>query len=370
MLRNWFLVRSGAVTRLAIVLWIALAVMGMTTMAYAGSDGRRGTAGASELLIPVGPRGSALGGTIVADVLGIESMYWNPAGLGGSAGTEVLVTHTQYFADMKLNYAGITTKAGGFGTLGLSVKILSVGDVIVTTEQAPDGTGEILHPTFSTIGMAWGRSFTDRVNFGAIANWVHEDVANNIADGLAFDFGVQYDADWRGLRLGMVLRNMGTSMEFSGPGFETSGRDPNADPNAGPRTVSFSSDAFEMPSHLVLSASSALMSSNQQKLLALAAFQSNNFSGDQIRGGLEWGYREMATVRASYFGTFTGTIDPSSGEETVAFEGGDDLQEGLALGAGFKTRFGDAGKMGVDLCWRPARTQFDDIIEFGLSLSF
>jgi hypothetical protein len=191
-----------------------------------------------------------------------------------------------------------------------------------------------------------------------------------VADGLAFDFGVQYDADWRGLRLGMVMKNIGTSMEFSGPGFDISGRDPNADPNANPRTVSFSSDGFEMPSYLVLSASSTLMRNNSSSLNALAAFQGNNFSGDQLSGGLEWAYRDMASLRASYFGTFTGTIDPDSGEETTAFESGDDLYEGFALGAGFKTRFGDAGKIGLDLAYRPVRALFDDILELGVRLSF
>src|SRR5438105_3485045 len=88
--------------------------------AWAGSDERKGTDGALELMLPVGARGSALGGTVVSDVSGSEAIYWNPAGLTSVERPEVLFTHTNYFADMKLNYAAVATKAGGLGVIGFN----------------------------------------------------------------------------------------------------------------------------------------------------------------------------------------------------------------------------------------------------------
>jgi len=349
---------------------VAALALALVPRAHAGSDGRKGTAGASELQIPVGPRSTALGGAVAADVSGIEAMFWNPAGLAASGGTEASFSQASYFADMKVSYAGIATKAGDFGTLGLAAKILSVGDVIVTTEQAPDGTGEVLDPTFTVLGLSWGKPFTDRVNFGATVNWVHEDVANNVANGIAFDFGVQYATEWHGLRFGMAAKNIGSSMSFSGPGFEIPTRDPAADPNAGNRQVSFSSANFEMPSYLVLSSSALVARNSVSKLMALGAFQNNNFSGDQLRGGLEWSYRDFVAVRGSYFGTFNGTTDQTTGEETFSFDSGDDLYSGFALGGGVSTRFGDAGRLGIDLAWKPVKQQFDDIVEFGIRMTF
>ena len=61
-------------------------------------------------------------------------------------GTELMFTNTQYIADMKVNYAAVATHAGGLGVLGLQRQVLSIGDIVVTTEDAPDGTGEILKP--------------------------------------------------------------------------------------------------------------------------------------------------------------------------------------------------------------------------------
>jgi hypothetical protein len=362
--------RGGAAFRLPLWWLVAAAAVLAAADARAGSDGRRGTSGATELQIPVGARGTALGGAVASDATGIEAMFWNPAGLGATTGTEALFSHTRYFADMKLNYAGVATRAGRFGTFGLTAKVLSVGDVIVTTEQAPDGTGEILNPTFSVLGLGWGRAFTDRVNFGATVNYVHEEIANNTATGFAFDFGVQYGTDWHSFRFGMALRNIGRTMEFTGPGFEIPIRDPAADPNAGNRTLSFSSAAFELPSYLVLSSGAVLARNANSTLSALAAFQNNNFAGDQIRGGLEWGYRDLVMVRGSYFGTFNGTIDAATGNETFTFKGGDDLYEGWALGGGVTTRFGEAGKLGVDVAWRPTRSQFDDIVDVALRVNF
>jgi hypothetical protein len=363
---------KGLIARFVVRALVLSSLLGLVAgPAFAGSEGRKGTAGAQELRIPVGARGSALGGAVASDVSGVEAMFWNPAGLASVTGTDVMFTHQQYFADMKVNYAGVATKVGGLGVLGLSAKVLSVGDIFVTTEAAPDGTGEVLTPTFSVLGASWARQFTDRVNFGGSLNYVSENIVDNTASGLAFDFGVQYVTDWRGFRLGMVMKNFGTAMTYRGPGFEAGIHDPNSDPNANPRALSFSSTAFEMPSYFTLSTSWNLLQSSQAKLTALATFQNNNFSGDNLRGGLEWTYRDLVALRGSYFGTFNGTVDQVTGDETFKFGSGDDLYKGWALGAGLNAKMGDASKLGVDFAWKPVNSGiFDDIYEVGVHLRF
>ena len=150
---------SRLVVRVLVVLALLACAAGP---AFAGSDERKGTGGALELRLPVGPRGTALGGSVVSDAAGIDALFWNPAGLATIQRTEATFSHTQYIADMKLNYAAVGTHLG-LGALAFNAKVLSVGDVIVTTEDAPDGTGEILSPTFSVLGASYARQFTDRV---------------------------------------------------------------------------------------------------------------------------------------------------------------------------------------------------------------
>jgi hypothetical protein len=363
---------EGVMARFVLRALVLTALLGLAAApASAGSEGRKGTAGAMELRIPVGTRGTALGGAVACDVTGVESMFWNPAGLGNVTGTDVMFSHQSYFADMKLNYAGLASKVGGLGVLGLSVKVLSIGDIYVTTEQAPDGTGEILTPTFSVMGASWGRQFTDRVNFGASVNFVTENIVDNSASGVAMDLGFQYITDWHGFRLGMVMKNYGTSMSFSGPGFEISAPDPNQDPNADVHKLSYSSTKFEMPSYMTLSTCYNLMQSSKNKLVALAAFQNNNFTGDNLRGGLEWSYRDLIALRGSYFGSFNGTIDQTTGEESFAWGSGDDLYDGWAFGAGLATHLGTGSRLGVDFAYRPVKEgRFDDTMELGVNLKF
>jgi len=133
MLRMKQSARSGRASRILILVLAAAMAIALVPRAHAGSDGRRGTSGASELAIPVGPRSSALGGAVASDVSGIEAIYWNPAGLALSQGTEVLFSQTSYYADMKVSYAGASTKAGNFGTLGLLqwLLILPVGALLL-----------------------------------------------------------------------------------------------------------------------------------------------------------------------------------------------------------------------------------------------
>jgi hypothetical protein len=370
MRRTAFLIWS-AVRRLApVVLLPGMVIAAGVLDAHAGSSRRTGTAGAPELSIPVGPRGLALGGTVASDVMGLESIFWNPAGLGSIERTEAMFAHQQYIADLKLNNASIGTRLGGFGVLAFNAKLLSIGDIFVTTEDAPEGTGEVLTPTFGVFGVSWGRQFTDRVRFGATINYVTESIANNSARGVAFDFGAQYDTGWNGLKLGIVAKNIGSSMSYSGPGFEDVFVPPDADPTASGRTYSLTSASFEMPSYFQLGLCYDLLSNAQQRLAVLGTFQSNNFSGDELRGGLEWSYRNLFQLRTSYYGSFTGTVDPATLEEESDFRGGDDVYTGLALGGGMSLARGEGGHLGFDIAWRPVRDYFDDTVDIGFHLSF
>lgn len=352
----------------AVFILLALA----TGLAFAGSDERKGTSGADELQIPIGARGTALGTSVVSDVVGIESIFWNPAGLAAIEGTEAMFSHQQYFADQKLNYAAVAAKVGGWGVIGFNAKVLSVGDVFVTTEDAPEGTGEIFNPTFTVLGMTYARQFTDRVMFGLTLNLDNERIQNTSASGVAFDFGVQYLTGWNGLKLGMCMKNFGTSMEFTGPDFETNLRPPDTDPSSQNRTFRSTSAKFEMPSFFTLAASYDLVQNAQNHLALMGSFRNNNFTGDNFSGGAEWSYKNMFALRGSYFGSLTTTEDFATGDETGKFTGGDDLYTGLALGLGTNVKTGNSS-LGVDVSWRPLKselTAFTDIVEVGLRIKF
>jgi hypothetical protein len=346
---------------------LLLAVSGT---AYAGSDERKGTGGALEMRIPVGPRGTALGGAVVSSTDGIEALFFNPAGLAGLTGTEAIFSNTQYFADMQVNYVGIATQVGGFGALGLSVKALNVGEILVTTEAAPEGTGDIIDPTFTVIGVSYAREFTDRVRFGGTVSFVNEAIRSVSASGIAFDFGVMYATGWRTLNLGLAMKNFGTTMQFDGDELGSSQTVSGSDPSSSPRTLRATSSKFEMPSYFSLGAAYDLVDNSQYQLKAMGAFQNNNFVGDNVCAGLEWVYRKQIALRASYLGSITSTLDAATGTESVEFDSGDDLYSGWALGGSAGVKAGSTA-LDIDFSYRPMKDSFfDDVYEVGVKLKF
>src|SRR5439155_14289533 len=130
-------------------------------------------------------------------------------------------------------------------------------------------------------------------------NYVNERILDNTAGGVAFDFGVQYVTGFRGLRLGMVMKNFGPGMTFNGPGGQVNVIPPGTDPTGSNRTFEPTQASFEMPSYFTLGASYDVWNKSDMKLAAVGAFQNNNFTGDDLRGGMEWSYRDLFALRGS-----------------------------------------------------------------------
>ena len=84
-------------TFLALIIIIGL----VASVIEAGSKKRRGTAGAQELLIPVGSRGTAMAGAYVAGISGLEAIEWNMAGLSGMSNNgQVMSSYSSWIADI------------------------------------------------------------------------------------------------------------------------------------------------------------------------------------------------------------------------------------------------------------------------------
>ncbi len=344
------------------IISLALLVLLAASTAIAGNNERAGTTGATELRIPVGGRANGIGGAVVADASGAEGLFWNPAGIANADGGDASYAFTNYFADMDLNWLGFTTGMGA-GTLGFGLKLLNVGDLIVTTEAAPEGTGEIISPTFSVLGISYGRALTDRVMIGTTFNVVSESILQERATGLGFDFGFQYLLPGEGLQFGLAIKNIGPKMKFAGGDLEQTFVPPGGDPNARRRTFSASSSAFELPSYVQMGASYRVVENAQNTLMLNGDFQSNSFSSDEFRGGVEWAWS-----------------NDSSKQTTIAFRGGYNHADGTGIfgqaataGLGLNFKLGDS-RMRIDYARNFNIDSdvdfFDDIDTIGLSYTF
>ena len=109
---------------------------------FAGDVSRKGSTGADQLLVPVGARGIATGGAFHSGLYGLESIYYNPAGLDLTKGTEAMFSYMTYLADINVSYFAVSTVLGDMGSFALSFKTFDFGEIPVTTNDFPDGTGK------------------------------------------------------------------------------------------------------------------------------------------------------------------------------------------------------------------------------------
>lgn len=326
--------------------------------AWAGSETRIGTGGAHYLRLPVGARTVGLFGSNAGSVAGAEALFYNPAGLPATeAGTEVAFSYARQIADMDLNYVALAQKLGGFGSLGFSVKVLSVGDIIFTSETSPDGNGEIFSPTLSTLGLTYGKALTDRVNFGATVSYLSERIHEANATGVAFDFGFQYDTGFQGVRLGLAMKNYGAPQTFGGPGFERNQTLQEDDPQSAPHTQRLLSSEFELPSAFAGAVTWPVLR-GVNNLAIHGLYQANSFDVDEFRLGAEFGWRRDFALRVGYLYNSHQTDD----DDTSLY--------GLAYGAGVRVPVGDASSLHVDYAGQLVSEFFDDIHHVGLTFQF
>ncbi len=284
------------------ILIILLAFILLLAMdAFAGGGKRTGTGGASELLIPVGPRGIAMAEANLSTSTGIEALFWNPAGVAlMQNNADVIFSHMSYIADIGVDYGAIAANFEGFGVISFSIKTLSVGDILITTTSNPDGTGETFSPSFIVAGLSYSRQLTEAISIGLTTNFISERMADVSASGVAFDVGVMYQnlADINGLSLGVVIKNLGPEMKYSGGGLFQQGQIDNV--NRPPTFYTVDAAAFELPANFQLGLGYTPVLDEINSLQFSGIYQNNNFSGDEYKIGGEYGYNNTFFVRAGY----------------------------------------------------------------------
>ncbi|RMD98505.1 MAG: hypothetical protein D6814_07460 [Calditrichaeota bacterium] len=314
----------------------------------AGNPKRRGTSGAQELLIPVGSRGTALGGAVVASTRGIDALYWNPAGVASvDASAQLIASNLRYIADINVNYAAVTGHFGGLGWLGFSIKTLDFGQIAVTTEENPDGTGEHFSPTFLTLTGTYARAMTDRILFGATVKVISEEITRERATGIAFDFGLQYSTGPKGVRLGVALKNLGGNMKFDGPDLEEKVNIPGQRAGSRVRNLRIPLNPFELPTTLELGISYEWALNEQNSLTFNGSFLNDNFGLDMYSGGIEYNLNNIVFLRGGLSLGYDVQDDSFKSQEA-------DFLFGPSFGGGVQYELASGLKLAVDYAFRSA----------------
>jgi hypothetical protein len=288
---------THAAKSIAILACVVLAV----SQTFAGAGNRAGTNGASELLIPVGTRDIALGGSTVSTSTGVEAIFWNPAGTARmNSSADLYFSHMSYFADIGVNYGAVSAGIEGFGVLSLSIKALAIDEIAVTTTRDPDGTGQSFKPQYFTVGVVYARQLSDRIAVGLTGNLISERLGDVSATGVSFDIGVLYEnlASINGLSFGIVVKNIGPQMTFDGSGLLQTA---SVSGQHRPATLyQVQAASFELPSSINFGVGYKRQINDMFGLAGTSTFQSNNFTDDEYRFGLEASYQDLLYLRGGY----------------------------------------------------------------------
>lgn len=197
---------------------IALAV----TAANAGAQGGSSSDGALFLLLPVGAQTVGMAQATVAERLGSESIWSNPAAIARQEKREAAIHHSETIA-ARGDVITLVFPRKNIGAFALSMNVLDFGNQQITD---PGGTpiGLVLPRnllfagTFATsIGQSLSVGMTyKRLQYRVDCSGQCANVTTFSASSSAVDVGAQYDVPGdSSIRLGAAIRNVGTRLQIN-----------------------------------------------------------------------------------------------------------------------------------------------------------
>ena len=284
---------------------VAVMMLLSTESAWAGNDNRRGTAGATELLINPWARSSGWGSVNVANARGLDAFYSNIAGLSFIPKLEISYANTMLYGGKNGLNSGASVNAFSLGlrvfdngVLGLGLMTMSFGDIDVRTVESPEAINGTFSPTLMNINVAYAHSFTLSIHGGVNLKIISESTDNVSGSAFAVDAGIQYVTGANDeLKFGISLKNWGPSYSFGGTGMSfTFVNDASND-----MTAEYRSGEMELPTCLNIGLSyDFYFELWKQKISLAGAFTSNAFLKDNIAFGIEYGLLDIVNLRCGY----------------------------------------------------------------------
>ena len=311
---------------------------------------------ATWLLLPGDARGAALGGSFAAVATGVQSMYWNPAGLPLSDQKGAALSYTPYVADTHHLWAGFSTPLrGGEWALGVSITSFGFSDQPVYTTDQQTGTGDTYSVAETAIGATLGMQLSDKFSVGFTGKYLSDQLGQTTASGFAVDFGTNYHAKLAGkaIRASFTILDYGSSLTFGGAGLNTSVAPTGQGVEDQPAALR--SSPSDLPTQFHVGLAYDLASSQSNRLTVSSEFWQPSDATPGFGLAAEYALN-VSNVQAALRGSWSylkdNTQDASSAFTQGAFKSNLSTGlDGLALGGGLQSKvFGSS--IGVDYAYR------------------
>ena len=314
---------------------------------YSGNKDRIGEAGAPELLINPLASSTALHSANSVFATGVDAIFLNPGGVILIPSYQFKIARVNYLSgsDISINSLSMVAKLNEFNAISLAVVTFNTGEIPITTEDNPDGGIGVYKPQIFNIYGGYSRAFSDRIFGGFNIKELYHSIGNVSGQALAIDGGILYaTGERKNLRFGLALRNIGYKMSYSGEGLYKI-----AEINGIERTISERSQLFELPSQMLLGVSYDFYPPTPDTLshrfTPMLTFVSNAFGKDQVRLGIEYGYKSLLRVRAGFL-----YEDGIFSQEMVTT-----VYKIYAVGVGFHIPISSNFSIGIDYSYQATR---------------
>lgn len=253
-------------------------------------DDRSGTEGFQFAKLSIDARSAAMGNSNMADAIDGSSLYWNPANAAVLESSNLMISHTQYVADINLEYISYIHKIGQFA-IGGSVQYLNSGEIDETTEFEPLGTGRTFSTHHISAGLTGSHQITDLFSYGITFRYLSEKYIDVFYQTGAVDFGFLYYVGDTGLRFGVSLNNFGLNASASGE-IEY----PTLD---GIKEETPTSE-LSLPTRFNIAAAYDAIKNENHGLLLTAQITNPSDNAEQFNVGMEYGFMEQFFLRTGY----------------------------------------------------------------------
>ena len=277
-----------------------------------------GTFGGQWLKIPVGARGSGMGGAFVAMADDATAVFWNAAGIAriNQDKSQLSLNHATWPAELSFDQVGYVFHMKKIpGAFAVHARALSMSPMEETTAFQPFGTGQTFDAGMLAAGLTYARSFTDKFSAGLTANLIHTGLADLTQQTFSVDIGTLYDVGAAGMKIGMAIQNIGSQEKF----IEREAR---------------------IPSIFRVGTSADLFRSGEQHLVGSFEFSHPPDNAEAFNFGAEYSYSRYVFLRGGYAFNYD--------------------SQGLAGGVGFHFPVSVAGMADLDYA-------YTDMLDLGAS---
>lgn len=153
-----------------------------------------------------------MGGAVTSLSNGADALFWNPGAISWLDGTELFIAHAEHFQSIRHEHFAVAHRFP-FMRTGLSIKGYFVSDMEERTapSQSPISTFGA-HAFAPAISAAF--PLGKKVGLGTNIKVILQNIATDNAFSVAGDIGISTRDILGGLRLGIVLNDIGTGVAF------------------------------------------------------------------------------------------------------------------------------------------------------------